>query len=204
MPGYIINTAQYGTHRLIASEIGEGYSVLDVGCNKGYLKRFAPNNNFYGIDQNKNDLEKAKKEGYKKVYHMDLNNYQVFSYREKFDVIVFADILEHLIYPDKVLRFFINHYLRNGGKVIISLPNVANFTVRLNLLLGHFDYAESGILDKTHLHLYTLYSARKFISGCGLKIIREKFSSNKLGKLIRYLPLLKTLLGYNLIFICKK
>ncbi len=189
---------------MIASEIGKENKVLDVGCNKGYLKRFAPHNDFYGIDQNENDLEEAKKEGYKKVYQMDLDNYRAFKHDEKFDVIVFADILEHLTNPDKVLRFFVDNHLRNEGKVIISLPNVANFTIRLNLLLGHFDYAESGILDKTHLHLYTLYSARKFISGCGLRIIREKFSSNRLGKLIRYLSFMKTLLGYNLIFICKR
>lgn len=204
MEEYTLNPAEYGTHTLIASEIGTHNIVLDVGCNKGYLKKITPNNIFYGIDYGKNDLEKAKKEGYKKVYHLDLNNYQDFRCTEKFEVIVFADVLEHLLYPDKVLRYFVRNFLKENGRVIISLPNVANFTIRLSLLFGSFEYQESGILDKTHLHLYTLNSARKFISNCGLKIIKEKFSSNNFGKIIRFAPILGRLLGYNLIFICRK
>jgi len=204
MENYFLNQAEYGTHRLIASEIGEDKLVLDIGCNKGYLKQLVSNNIFYGIDYDKNDLEGAKKEGFKKVYHLDLNNYQAFRCRKKFDVIVFADVLEHLLYPDKVLRYFINNSLKENGRVIISLPNVANISIRLNLLLGRFNYTESGILDRGHLHLYTLSSARKLISFCRLKIIREKFSSNLFGKIIKNFPFLGTFLGFNLIFVCKR
>lgn len=204
MPKYIVNTAQYGTHRLIASEIGEGNAVLDLGCNKGYLKQFAPGNSFLGIDYNGKDLQEAKKNGYQKVYQLDLNDYKAFKVRDKFDVLIFADILEHLLYPDKVLRFFVDHYLDSGGKIIISLPNVAHITVRLSLMRGRFVYTQSGILDRTHLHLYTVQTARELITSSGLKIVKSMFSSNRLGRLIQYFPFLGTLLGFNLIFICRK
>ena len=72
MEEYSLNPAEYGTHKLVASEIGIKKRVLDVGCNKGYLKQLAPYNSFYGIDINGDDLKRAKESGYKKVYQLDL------------------------------------------------------------------------------------------------------------------------------------
>jgi len=204
MQRYNLNRAKYGTHQLIAEEIGTNKTVLDIGCNKGYLKELAKNNIFYGIDYNKEDLELAKKRRYKEVFELDLNNYELFKIDLKFDVIIFAGILEHLMFPEKVLNFFITNHLKSNGKVIISLPNVANFTIRVGLLFGNFNYTESGILDKTHLHLYTLKSAKEFINRNNLEIIKEKFSSNRFGRIIEILPFLGTLLGYELIFVCQK
>ncbi|OGG21054.1 hypothetical protein A3D03_05185 [Candidatus Gottesmanbacteria bacterium RIFCSPHIGHO2_02_FULL_40_13] len=204
VPIYSLNKARFGTHRLIAQELGSGHNILDVGCNKGYLKTLANDNYFYGIDINSKDLTHAKKLGYKKVYKLDLNNYKSFIATNKFDIIVFADILEHLLYPDKVLPYFVNNYLKRTGKIIISLPNVANFYIRFNLLIGNFDYTDCGILDRTHLHLYTIKSAKELIERCNLKIIKVKYSSNFFGKIIKTLPFLGPLFGYNLIFICQQ
>jgi 2-polyprenyl-3-methyl-5-hydroxy-6-metoxy-1,4-benzoquinol methylase len=205
MEQYNFNRAKYGTHSLIAEEIGKNKAVLDAGCNKGYLKQLASNNLFYGIDNDMDDLEMAKiKHGYAETFKIDLNNYEIFKTDRKFNIIILADILEHLLYPEKVLGYFAKNYLEKNGKIIISLPNVANFSVRLELLLGNFNYRESGILDKTHLHLYTLKSARELLERCGLKIKKEKFSSNNFGGIIKKLPFLGGILGYNLIFICER
>lgn len=201
---YIFNDAAYGTHSLIAQEIGEHQSVLDVGCNKGYLKRLAPNNEFYGIDFSEDDLKQALDASYAAVFQLDLNRYEEFVCDRKFDVIIFADILEHLMYPQAVLDFFLQKYLKEGGKVIVSLPNVANATVRLDLLFGKFDYTENGILDRTHLHLYTKKSARLLLEGAGLRMLKKKYSSNRFGRVIEALPLVAGLLAFNLIFVCRK
>ena len=204
MEQYNLNNAKYGTHNLIAEEIGRGKSVLDVGCNKGYLMLLAKENDFYGIDFDEIDLAGAREAGYQEVFKINLNNYANFATNRKFDLIVFADILEHLLSPEKVLEFFRTNYLKKEGRVIISFPNVANISVRLRLLFGNFDYVESGILDRTHLHLYTLKTARNFIESGGLKIIQEKFSSNRFGRLIAVFPFLSRILAYNLIFICQE
>lgn len=204
MSVYGLNTAQFGTHYLIAQELGTGNNILDVGCNKGYLKILAKDNNFSGIDINSKDLEQAKKVGYREVYKSDLNKYNSLKLKERFDIIVFADILEHLLHPDEVLVYFAENYLRKNGKVLISLPNVANFYIRWNLLMGNFDYTDCGILDQTHLHLYTSKSARELILKCNLEIVKIKFSSNSFGKIIKLFPFLGHLLGYNLIFLCKQ
>ena len=204
MSKYNLNEAKFGTHSLIAEEIANEKLVLDVGCGKGYLKKLAPGNNFYGIDNNRDDLEQANCLGYQNVYCLDLNDYVKFTCNLKFDIIIFADILEHLFDPEKVLRRLSVNYLKEGGKVIVSLPNVANIFIRFHLLFGNFNYTESGILDKTHLHLYTEKTAEIMIENSNLKIKKVKFSSNKFGRLLRFFPILGSLLGYNLIFVCEK
>lgn len=204
MEKYNFNDAEFGTHNIIANEIGIGKNVLDVGCNKGYLRNLALDNNFYGIDSDNGSLRKASENGYIEVHDVDLNNLEKLELNRKFDVIVFADILEHLLFPKQVLQFFIDNYLEDGGEIIISLPNVANISIRTRLLFGDFTYEENGILDNTHLHLYTKKTARVVIESCNLSIVKEGASSNNFGKLIKKMPFLITLLGYNLIFVCKK
>ncbi len=204
MDQYTLNSAPYGTHALIASEIESDIKILDVGCNKGYLKTFIKHGTFYGFDYNPKDLELAAKEGYVYTEAVNLNQYESIKLKEKFDVIVMADVLEHLNHPTSVLNYFVENYLNTNGEIIISLPNIANVSIRLSLLMGKFDYTDAGILDRTHLHFYTLKSAREFIQKSNLTIVKEKFSSNRFGKLIEMAPFLNTLLGYNLIFVCKK
>lgn len=202
---YKLNTAPYGTHRVIADAIGNNHKiVLDIGCNKGYLSRLAPANIFYGIDCNASDLEIAAT-SYKKTYQIDLNrDHSDFKLDLKFDVIVCGDILEHLMYPEDVLRFFVKQFLKDDGIVIISLPNVANLSVRIQLFFGNFNYTDAGILDRTHFHLFTLKTGRELIKACGLNVVEERVSSDNFGKFIKSLPFLSGLLGHNLIFICKK
>jgi hypothetical protein len=60
------------------------------------------------------------------------------------------------------------------GLLLVSVPNVANITVRLSLLFGRFEYAERGILDKTHVRFYTRKSARRLLQLAGYKIVAEK------------------------------
>jgi len=206
MERYSFNTAKYGTHNIIAKQIGINKLVLDVGCNKGYLRKLSDSSNsFFGIDYDGDDLLVAKnKECYVEVFRQDLNAYAAFICDKKFDVIVFGDILEHLLHPEKVLMFFVDNYLKENGKVIISLPNVANFMIRLKLLFGEFNYVENGILDKTHLHLYTTKSARSLIRRCKLRIIGKYYSSNSLGWIIVRLPFLGNVLGFNIILVCQK
>lgn len=202
---YHLNDAPYGTHKLVAQEIGSGQAVLDVGCNKGYFKSLIDQSNkVYGIDLEDSDLATAEANGYYYVEKVDLNNCSTLKLRDKFDVIVFADVLEHLLNPVDVLRYFTKNHLKSGGRIIISLPNVAHITIRAQLLFGRFSYTDAGILDRTHLHFYTQESAREFVGKSGLVIVKEKATSNRFGVLFERVPFLKTLLAFNFIFVCKK
>ena len=88
---------------------------------------------------------------------------------EKFDVIVFSDVLEHLIYPEKVLTKS-SESLRPGGRVLISLPNVAFLNIRIGLLKGNWNYTNEGILARSHLNFYTLSTAGQLLMSSGFKV----------------------------------
>jgi SAM-dependent methyltransferase len=71
-----------------------------------------------------------------------------------FDALVFSHVLEHLVDPVAALRSLLR-LLRPDGALIIAVPNVLEWRTRSRFLRGQFHYADSGILDRTHLHFYT-------------------------------------------------
>lgn len=93
--------------------------------------------------------------------------------RGPFDVIVFADVLEHLRDPWQVLKV-VREWLTPSGCVLVSLPNVAHWSVRFRLLLGRFDYTDGFLMDRTHLRFFTRASARQMFEQCGYTVEEEK------------------------------
>lgn len=200
---YKLNLSKYSTHSIIKKQIGKNNKVLDIGCNDGYIGKISHKSNvFYGLEYSEESVLKAKKV-YQEVLEYDLNNLKQLPFQDKFDILVFADVLEHVLYPEKVLKFFVQNYLKEDGKVIISLPNIANWQIRLNLLFGNFNYTETGIMDKTHLHFYTFKTAKDLIDATGLKIIEQYGGASFFGKIIHYLPFMKSLLATNIIYVCQ-
>jgi hypothetical protein len=80
-------------------------------------------------------------------------------------------VLEHLRDPAAAL-VALRCSLAAGGQVVISVPNVAHAWVRLSLLAGRFDYAERGILDRTHLRFFTRRTLGALVTGAGLRVMR--------------------------------
>jgi len=99
-----------------------------------------------------------------------------------FGAIIFADVLEHLRSPEAVLAAA-KTLLEPDGEVFVSVPNVANWRVRLRLLLGRFEYKDTGILDRTHLRFFTRHTAVKLIHSCGYQVVGMKTTSGR-GKFI--------------------
>jgi 2-polyprenyl-3-methyl-5-hydroxy-6-metoxy-1,4-benzoquinol methylase len=111
--------------------------------------------------------EKAR--GYYDYFYIaDLETFE-YPYRTEFDCILFADVLEHLRDPAAVLRRCIPA-LKESGKIIVSVPNVANIVVRLSLLLGRFEYMDRGILDRTHFRFFTLRSLKQMMNDVKCKV----------------------------------
>jgi len=175
----------YGSHSTIKRMIGKGKTVLDVGCAAGQLGEICDGNTFYGVDGNEEAVKDASKV-YKEVKLLDLNTIPTKNlFDTKFDFIVFADVLEHLLYPEKILEHFKN-YLKEDGVIIVSLPNVALWRVRLNLLFGKFDYTDYGVMDRTHLHLYTFKTAKELLESAGLKVIEQRGATYSFGNWINH------------------
>ena len=89
-----------------------------------------------------------------------------------FDVVVAGDVLEHLPDPGPVLDL-LRRLVTTDGRLLVSLPNVANVTVRLSLLAGRFAYTPRGILDATHLRFYTRTTGRELLLAHGFAIASE-------------------------------
>ena len=109
----------------IISLVGENKKVLDVGCASGYIGEHLKKKgcSLVGIEIDKECAEIAKR-AYEDVIIADVEKLEAISYPEHFfDVIIFADILEHLKNPSETLIKF-KKYLKKDGAVIVSLPNI--------------------------------------------------------------------------------
>jgi len=160
------------SHALILKELhlsGEGKSVLDVGCARGHLAAILSGRGYKvtGIDNNAESLVFAKN-ACSRVIKADLENWPA-DITERFDYVIFADCLEHLRDPLEALRRILP-LLKDGGTVLISVPNVAHLYVRLSLLFGRWDYAERGILDETHLRFFTRTTILGLIKEAGISL----------------------------------
>ena len=170
-----------------------GKRILDVGCGSGGLGLFLKNHNniVYGVTVSEEEavLAREKLDG---VIVMNAENISELSFPHKyFDVIIFSDSLEHLRNPSDVLRK-VKPFLCEGGLLIASIPNIANFKIRLGLLCGNFKYTEGGILDNTHLRFFTLQTAKELILNAGYNINQIKYTnwslefSSYFGKIIPF------------------
>jgi SAM-dependent methyltransferase len=176
---YLFKQDRYSSHAQISKLVRrwaaiasiQPYTVLDIGCAAGFLRPFLPEPYFrlVGFEYDP-DLVAQASQHYDAVYQADLNTEFDIPLNQSPNAIVLADVLEHLSYPDVVLNRLLQQYAKPGTPIIISLPNVAHLYVRLGLLLGRFDYADRGILDRTHLRFFTLRSARQLCLDCGIRL----------------------------------
>ncbi len=169
---YPVKTDRHSSHSQIVKQCGEGRGLrlLDVGCARGHLSAVLASQGWSvtGIEYDAADAAVARDKGIDVI--VGTAEDAMGTMNEKFDVIVFADVLEHFVHPEDVLSRA-RALLVPGGRIVISIPNVAHFSVRLQLLLGSFTYTDRGILDRTHLHFYTKKTLKKMIVGAGLDTI---------------------------------
>jgi 2-polyprenyl-3-methyl-5-hydroxy-6-metoxy-1,4-benzoquinol methylase len=169
---YPIKDSKYSSHYYFQRLAGSNNDILDIGCGEGYFaERIAQSGNrTIGIDL----LPEVKQMNFLSGYiqadlEQGLSNARQPLEGCQFDKILLQDVLEHLRNPEILLKDCAQ-FLKPNGQVLISVPNVANLTVRLSLLLGIFQYAERGILDKTHVRFFTRRTARKLIEACGYEV----------------------------------
>lgn len=173
-PQYKLVSDQFGVHQRIITLVKPKIKILEIGCASGYLSEQLTKKGciISGIEINPREAEKATRFCQEVVVGDVESPATLKKIKETFDLIILADVLEHLRDPESVLGRLLK-FLNEEGRVIISVPNIAFLTNRLLLLKGQFDYTEWGVMDKTHLRFFTRDSITTLIKRCGLEI--EKF-----------------------------
>lgn len=173
---YPIKASRRSSHDYFDRWVGKNRDVLDLGCDEGFFaERLARNDNrIVGVDLLEGPKQAANLDMYVRA-DLAQGLAEVFPQlgSRKFDRVLLQDIMEHVPQTDRLLKDC-HQVLRPRGELLVSVPNVANITVRLTLLCGRFEYAERGILDRTHLRFFTRKTARRVLEQAGYEIIEEK------------------------------
>jgi SAM-dependent methyltransferase len=143
--------------------------ILDLGCGAGdnaaRLRR--PDREIVGVTLSESEAELAG-EHCSRVLVANLE--QGLPLADKtFDAVVCSHVLEHICFPDRLLRD-IRQALAPGGKLIVALPNLLTYKNRVRLVLGRFEYESAGIMDDTHFRWYTFASAQRLLRRHGFAV----------------------------------
>lgn len=169
---YRLKDDPHSSHSVILSRLGDGRGrkALDVGAADGFLaeRLTAQGWSVTALERDPELAARAHKRC-KEVVVADLESAPPLLHGP-FEAIVYGDVLEHLSDPIATLRA-LDQTLAPGGTVIVSVPNVAHLWVRLSLLAGRFDYADRGILDRTHLRFFTRRTLLELLRAAGLHVV---------------------------------
>jgi 2-polyprenyl-3-methyl-5-hydroxy-6-metoxy-1,4-benzoquinol methylase len=158
------------THSKIVSLVPPATRVLEFGCATGYMTEVLRSRlgcTVVGIEIDRDAAALAEQHAERVIVgDAETIDYAAELAGEEFDVVMFADVLEHLKEPVDVLRR-VRPFVAENGVVVASIPNIAHASVRLALLGGEFRYREWGLLDDTHLRFFTRASIQDLFEETG-------------------------------------
>ncbi|MFB3851371.1 MAG: bifunctional glycosyltransferase/class I SAM-dependent methyltransferase [Acidobacteriota bacterium] len=219
---YAPKKSPLSSHKRVEMFVPQNSEILDLGAEGNYVDELKRKNcSITGITLSEIPEEAKKK--YDEFFLEDLekNDWRKRIEGKKYDVIILADIIEHLREPRPLLSF-LKDFLKQDGIVIASTPNIAHFYVRLALLFGFFPYGSRGILDETHLHFYTLRSFKKLFEREGYKLIKKRYTpipfelfagKNKISRVVAlfleyfyylFVKIVPSLFAYQMIYLFKR
>src|SRR5436309_13444290 len=171
MSGYVpLNERRHRAHAKLLEAVGSGGRVLDVGASSGYLAEplAERGNTIVGLEL---DAEAARDaEAYcERVLVGDVETMELPLEPGSFDVVLCGDVVEHLRDPVATL-VRLRPFLKPGGRLVLSTPNVANWAIRLSLLGGRWRDTDRGLLDRTHTHLFTGATLAEAVERAGYRV----------------------------------
>jgi glycosyltransferase involved in cell wall biosynthesis len=147
--------------------------VLDLGCSDGALamELRIHGHTVTGIDVEEHSGVRDRVDTFVQA---DLDAGVPDAVGNDYDVIIAADVLEHVRDPEAVLEG-LHSRLAPGGSIVACVPNFGHWYPRLRVALGRFDYDRRGILDRGHLRFFTGASFERLIAGTGYSTRRREF-----------------------------
>jgi len=199
---YPFKFSSFSSHAQILKMLGRGKNsrLLDLGSGDGTLSSAIQNIGWdvTGLELDPYDTDLARAKGLN-VVSGNVSDISELFHAERFDVVLAADILEHLSDPEKVLLNLVSLFRDKDSFAVVSIPNIANIVIRLQLLMGQFNYTDRGILDRTHLRFFTKKSLLQMIDQSSCLILEIRYTSipveflfGKYGqsKIVKFLQLL--------------
>ncbi len=175
--GYVpLQAIPFRGHHLLARAVidatPDGGTVFEGGVSTGYFARLLVRRGLTvdGFELDPVAAEEARTVC-RSVWTGDLSTFDLDSVvpDHSYDTLLFGDTLEHLPDPAETLRRLAPKLVPSGA-LVLSIPNVANWGIRLSLLAGRFPYRDRGILDRTHLRFYTRASLAEMVSSAGFEV----------------------------------
>ena len=162
------------SHAKLLKLVGTNKKVLEMGCATGYVSKMMKEKlNCYvtGIEIDPDAAKEAEKHCEKVIVgDIEEMDFSTTLGKERFDVITFGDVLEHLNDPSKILKA-LYPFLVDDGYILASIPNIAHISVALELLEGKFEYRSLGLLDDTHIRFFTKKSILSLFRKAGYEIV---------------------------------
>jgi len=158
--------------------VGLAKKVLEIGSGPGSITRLlseASKCHVTALEIDPDAIEKVQA-FCDKVYEVDLNDgaWPDLLANDRFDVVVAADVLEHLYQPLVALTAM-GKLVTDDGYVVVSLPHVGHASIVACLLDENFEYRDWGLLDRTHIRFFGLKNMQTLFSDAGLKIVAAEF-----------------------------
>jgi len=167
-----------GTDPQIIKRVRPFSNVLEIGCSTGYIGKYLGEEltcTIAGVEINEAEAEEARPY-YDLIVKGDIQDKSVldqieFKYKAlmPYDHILLMSVIEFWAEPLPTLQR-LSKLLKPGGTMLISLPNIAHWSMRYNVLFGNFNYQYRGILERGHLRFYTAKTSRDLIESAGLRI----------------------------------
>lgn len=176
---YDVDTTSASAPANVVKLVGKNKRVLEVGCGPGSITKILTNENnckVTGIELDKTAIEKAEK-FCENIFQADLNStdwYRPLNSLKRFDVVVAADVLEHLYNPWLTLKQMSN-FINEDGYLVISIPHIGHAAIMGCLMSGNFEYRDWGLLDRTHIRFFCLHNIQEMFVGAGLKIVDVRY-----------------------------
>ncbi|TKR33578.1 class I SAM-dependent methyltransferase [Luteimonas gilva] len=157
-------------HQLAVSSGKPAMEVLEIGCSSGYVGAtlVAKGHRVTGVELDPEAAEAARS-ALQEVFTGDADAFFRAHPDRRFDAILLGDVLEHMAEPGATLARCASR-LTPEGALAISLPCVAHGSIRAMLLEGRWDYADYGLLDRTHLRFFSYQGMLDLLAGAGLRI----------------------------------
>ena len=170
--GYVpLGTDPYAAHQRLLQLVGSPRCVLDVGGSSGYLGRELSRRGaeVVVIDNDAEAVAAARRDGVD-AHVVDISREDPPGKPGEYDAVLCGDVLEHLADPAAALRR-LRPFVAPGGRLVASVPNGANWALRLSLLAGRWNYTDRGLLDRTHLRNFTRRSFLETIGAGGFEVV---------------------------------